>query len=209
MHAGTLPVNAQNALAKLGKSNIFTESYLAGGSALALHLGHRISVDLDFYTRKNVSVEDIPFQINRFGKFSVTILEPPHTVAGEFESIKLSLFRYDYPMIGKFSIFKNVKIASIEDIAAMKLSAISGRATKRDYVDLYFISRIYEVDKIIDFYIKKFGDTGNNIYVIMKALGFFEDAEGDEMPKMIKKVVWNEVKVFFSKETIRLAKKYI
>ena len=152
MHAGTLPVNAQNALAKLGKSNI---------------------------------------------------------VAGEFESIKLSLFRYDYPMIGKFSIFKNVKIASIEDIAAMKLSAISGRATKRDYVDLYFISRIYEVDKIIDFYIKKFGDTGNNIYVIMKALGFFEDAEGDEMPKMIKKVVWNEVKVFFSKETIRLAKKYI
>ena len=209
MHAGTLPVNAQNALAKLGKSNIFTESYLAGGSALALHLGHRISVDLDFYTRKNVSVEDIPFQINRFGKFSVTTLEPPHTVAGEFESIKLSLFRYDYPMIGKFSIFKNVKIASIEDIAAMKLSAISGRATKRDYVDLYFISRIYEVDKIIDFYIKKFGDTGNNIYVIMKALGFFEDAEGDEMPKMIKKVVWNEVKVFFSKETIRLAKKYI
>ncbi|OGG21172.1 hypothetical protein A3B48_03300 [Candidatus Gottesmanbacteria bacterium RIFCSPLOWO2_01_FULL_40_10] len=117
-------------MAKLGKSNIFTESYLAGGSALALHLGHRISVDLDFYTRKNVSVEDIPFQINRFGKFSVTILEPPHTVAGEFESIKLSLFRYDYPMIGKFSIFKNVKIASIEDIAAMS-SGIRGQMITR------------------------------------------------------------------------------
>ena len=130
MHAGTLPGNAQNALAKLGKSNIFTESYLAGGSALALHLGHRISVDLDFYTRKNVSVEDIPFQINRFGKFSVTILEPPHTVAGEFESIKLSLFRYDYPMIGKFSIFKNVKIASIEDVATMS-SGIRGQMITR------------------------------------------------------------------------------
>src|SRR3972149_3683694 len=209
MHAGTLPVNAQNALAKLGKSNIFTESYLAGGSALALHLGHRISVDLDFYTQKKILAKDLPVQLARIGKFTVSLLEPPHTILGEFEGTKLSLFRYDYPMIGKFSIFKNIKIAGVEDIAAMKLSAISGRATKRDYIDLYFITQKFTVETMIDLYVKKFGDTGNNLYVIIKALGFFEDAKEDNMPAMIKPVKWAEVQDFFAKESLRLAKKYL
>lgn len=209
MHAGTLPVNAQNALAKLGQSEIFTSCYLAGGSALALHLGHRKSVDLDFYTQKSILAKDIPVQLTKLGKFSVTLLEPPHTILGEFEGIKLSLFRYNYPLIGKFSIFKSIKVASVEDIAAMKLSAISGRATKRDYIDLYFITQKFTVETMIDLYVKKFGDTGNNLYVIIKALGFFEDAKEDNMPAMIKPVKWAEVQDFFAKESLRLAKKYL
>ena len=209
MHAGTLPVHAQDALAKLGKSKIFSSCYLAGGSALALYLGHRISVDLDFYTRDKILAGDIPPYLAKLGTFTISMLEPPHTIIGEFNRTKLSLFRYDYPMIGDFSLFNNIKIASTSDIAAMKLSAISGRATKRDYVDLYFLAMIYKTDEMIDFYIKKFGKLSNNIYVIVKALGFFQDAEDDVMPKMIEKVSWQEVKDFFAKETIRLARKWI
>lgn len=209
MHAGTLSDNAQNALAILGKSGFLKECHLAGGSALALHLGHRKSYDFDFYTRKKLLVEDIAFQLKKLGDFHTTLLEPPHTLLGEFQKVKFSLFRYDYPLIGPVSILKDISIASIQDIAAMKLSAITGRATKRDYIDLYFISKTYTIDQILDFYDKKFGNLGNNIYPIIKALGFFEDAEADQMPQMIKEVSWEKVKGFFLAETLHLTKKYL
>lgn len=209
MHAGTLSLHAQNALAKLGRSGILTSSYLAGGSALALHLGHRKSYDLDFYTRENLKAEDVASQISKIGKFEITLLEPPHTILGVFEGIKFSLFRYDYPLIGRITLFKSVAFVSREDIAAMKLSAITGRATKRDYIDLYFLAKLYSFDKMLKFYKKKFGKLGNNLYFIIKALGFFGDCENDEMPKMITPVSWEKVKDFFADQSMRLAHKYI
>lgn len=209
MFAGTLSVDAQNALVILGKSGILANSYLAGGSALALQLGHRKSYDFDFFTREKIRAEDIPPQLSRLGDFTTTLLEPPHTILGVFQGVKFSLFRYDYPMLKPYLQFQQVSMASMEDIAAMKLSAITGRATKRDYIDLYFISRKYSVEQQLKWYEKKFGELGNNLYVIIKALGFFEDAENDDVPQMIKKVGWAEVKEFFAAESMRLAKKYI
>lgn len=209
MHAGTLSVDAQDALAILGKSGILDNSYLAGGSALALQLGHRKSYDFDFYTRKKIRAEDLPPQLSRIGDFTTTYLEPPHTIIGVFRGVKFSLFRYDYPMLKQYIQFQQISMASIEDIAAMKLSAITGRATKRDYIDLYFISQKYSVDRQLDWYGKKFGKLGNNLYFIIKALGFFEDAESDNLPRMIKKISWDEVKNFFAEESMRLAKKHL
>jgi len=209
MHERTLSDNAQNALARLGKSEILKDCYLAGGSALALHLGHRKSFDFDFYTRKKLLVDEIAAELHRIGDFTTTLLEPPHTLLGDFQNVKFSLFRYDYPLIKSLIRFKNISLASKEDIGAMKLSAITGRATKRDYIDLYFLSRLYPLDKLLDFYIKKYGDLGNNIYSIIKALGFFEDAETDQMPRMIKEVSWEKVKEYFRDQTRLLAKKYL
>lgn len=209
MHAGTLSVDAQNALAILGRSGILKNSYLAGGSALALQLGHRKSYDFDFYTREKIHAEDIPPQLSRLGNFTTTDLEPPHTILGIFQGVKFSLFRYDYPMLKPYFQFEKISLASIPDIAAMKLSAITGRATKRDYIDLYFLTKKYPVEKLLKLYEKKFGKLGNNLYFIIKALGFFEDAESDDMPKMIKKVSWQEVKDFFASESLRLGRKYL
>ncbi len=207
MVPGTLSESAQAALAVLGTSEIIGKCYLAGGSALSLQLGHRKSYDFDFFTREKLQAQAIATHLADLGDFSTTLLEPPHTVMGEFNGVKFSLFRYDYPLIGQTVAFGGVTLASIEDIAAMKLTAIGGRATKRDYIDIYTISQQIPLDRQLDLYEKKFGDLGNNRYVIIKALGFFDDAEGDDIPRILDtSITWEKVKVFLSHESMRLAK---
>ena len=209
MFTGTLLQSAKDALAILGTSPILDDAYLAGGSALALHLGHRKSYDFDFYTPSSLRAEDIASQLSRLGIFTTTLLMPPHTLLGEFNGIKFSLFRYAYPMIQPLSAFQNIKIASLPDIAAMKLSAIGGRAVKRDYVDLYVLSHRHTFDEMFAWYEEKFGVLGNNLYVIIKALNYFDDAENDTMPEMVVSLTWDQVKEYLSSEAIRLARKYL
>ncbi len=208
MHAGALQKSAQAALAILSKSDILRRAYIAGGTALALQLGHRESYDFDFYTPQDIRAEDVVSHLATLGKFTTTLLEPPHTILGVFKGVKFSLFRYTYPLIKVPKHFLGVAIASLDDVACMKLSAICGRATKRDYVDIYTITKqIAPIEKQLGWYEKKFGPLGNNLYVIIKALGYFEDAEGDEMPRMLTPLTWDEVKTFLTAESIRLGKK--
>lgn len=210
MHAATLSLAAQSNLAILGKSGLLNQSYLAGGSALALHLGHRKSYDFDFYTRtKEFRAENFAAGLKKLGRFRTTLIEPPHTLLGEFRGVKFSIFYYDYPLIKPSSSFKNVAVASIADIAAMKLSAITGRATKRDYVDLYILGRRFSLEKMFGWYQKKFGVLGNNLYTLIKALGYFEDAESDTMPKMIHHASWDQAKKFLAAESLRLARRLL
>ena len=127
-----------------------------------------------------------------------------------FNEVKLSYFQYDYPLIGRLGKFLDVDIASVEDIAAMKMVAIMDRGTKRDFVDLYEImNRGRSTEDIFRYYDKKYNLLKENQYSIIRSLQYFDDAEDSEMPKMIKPVSWEEVKEFFAKETIRLARKYI
>lgn len=209
MYANTLPGATQDVLAVLGASHIFDNAYLAGGSALALRLGHRISYDFDFFIQKSILAQDVAAQLATIGNFTISLLEPPHTVLGIFNEVKLSLFRYTYPLIGKTDEFKGVHVASVADIAAMKLTAISGRATTRDYVDLYVITRTYPMEQLFTWYDQKFGKLGNNLYVLIRALGFMEDVNVDNMPQMLTPVSWLDVKSFFISESVRLGKKYL
>lgn len=206
MYAGTLSLHAQNALALLGKSAVMGDAYLVGGTALSLQLGHRRSYDFDFCTNKNLLSEDVAVSLAKIGTFTVELQAPPHTLLGEFEGVKFSLFRYDYPLLDPFLSYAGVQLASIRDIAAMKLTALCGRAKKRDYVDVYVISQRYPFEQQFSWYDKKFGVLGNNIYTIIKALGYFDDAEVDEMPEMSTPVDWEKVKSYLLSESLRLGK---
>ncbi len=206
MHAGTISIHAQDALGVLGKSGVLAKSYLAGGTALALHLGHRMSQDFDFYTKGQFSVEALATDLAKLKGFIQTDLIPPHTLIGTFQDVKFSLFRYDYPLIDTVKQFQHITIAGIKDIAAMKLTAICGRATKRDYIDLFILQKQFSFETMLSWYEQKFGPLGNNLYVIIKAIGFFNDAEDDSMPQMLIPLSWDEVKNFFAKESIRLGK---
>lgn len=209
MFAKTLSPTAQTALAILGKSGLLKEAYLAGGSALALHLGHRHSLDFDFFIRKHFKTKDVVERLMKLGKFEKSTLQSD-TILGNFNSVKFSLFYLEYPLIQKTKPFLNVSLASPADIAAMKIAALVDRGTKRDFIDLYFlIKEKYSLENMFNFYNKKYQKLSENIYSILKALKYFEDAEESEMPKMIKKVSWEEVKSFFEKEVIKLSKKYL
>ena len=211
MFTNTLSRNAQNALALLGENNILPpDTYLAGGSCLALQYGHRISVDFDFFTPHSFVGKKIIEKLKRIGIFILQETAEKNTLLGLFNSVKFSIFLYEYPLVSDYVLYNKIKLASPQDIAAMKLAAAMDRGTKKDFIDLFFLSKNgIGLDLALKYYDKKYQKLANNIYSIIKSLSYFDDAEKLEMPEMLEKINWEEVKTFFQQETLRLAKKYI
>lgn len=210
MFTKTLSGNAQNALALLGKSGCLPKkTYLAGGSALALHFGHRISVDFDFFTPNEFEADEVAKSLMTIGEFQMS-QKDDSTLLGVFEKVKFSLFIYQYPLIAKTTSFIDIEIANTQDIAAMKIAAVMDRGTKKDFIDLYFLAKQgISIDDALKLYNQKYNALANNLYSIITSLSYFDDAEGTEMPEMLIKIDWKAVKDFFKKEVIKLGTKYL
>jgi hypothetical protein len=205
MFSSTLLPHAQRALAILGKSGSLNDAYLAGGTALALHLGHRISVDFDFFTGNHFDFEKTRAALERVGNYQVD-REEIDTMLGWFNDVRFSLFWYKYPLIGPEEYYEGIRIASKEDIAAMKLLAITTRAAKKDYIDLFFLQKVMSFEEMFGYFGQKFGVNQNRNFSVVKALQFFDDAEDSEMPRMIVQTDWEIVKRVLYQEATRLAK---
>ncbi len=209
MFTKTLSKNAAAALALLGKSGILKDAYLAGGTACALQIDHRVSLDLDFFTEKEFPTEIVLKQLEQLPGFKLDETSK-WTILGSFPKVKFSYFYYQYPLIKKTSLFSGVSIASPEDIAAMKIDAICSRGTKRDFIDLYFlIKKKFTLSQILRFYDQKYQRLSNNIYHITRSLSYFADADPQKLPKMFIPVSWAEVKQFFQDQSLELARKRI
>ena len=205
MFEETLIKGAKENLALLGHSEFLKDAYLAGGTAVALQLGHRISVDFDFFTSKEFLPNSIAAELSNVGSFVVEQADRG-TILGEFEGIKFSLFMYQYPLIFFPLEYLSVKVADIRDIAAMKIDAIATRGAKRDFIDLFFVCKSgYRLSELLNFYNEKYGMLASNLLHIQKSLVFFNDAETDEMPRMLKDIEWEELKTFFEDEVKKLA----
>lgn len=205
MFTNTLSKNAAGALALLGNSGILENAYLAGGTACALQLGHRVSLDLDFFTNYEFNTDFVLDQLEKLPGFKLDETAK-WTILGSFPKVKFSYFYYRYPTIKKTVTFSKINLASLADIAAMKIDAVSSRGTKRDFIDLYFLTKKFSLEKILKFYDQKYGKLANNIVHIIRSLDYFGDADPQESPRMLKKVSWEEVKKFFQDQTIKLAK---
>ncbi|VVA43479.1 conserved hypothetical protein [Candidatus Roizmanbacteria bacterium] len=211
MFTTVLPKNAQATLALLGKSNVLPDkTYLAGGTALALQFGHRISIDFDFFTPSVFKGREIIEKLEKVGKFAFQESAEKNTLLGLFENVKFSLFKYDYPLIKPTINYLGIELVSPEDISAMKIAAIMDRGTIKDFIDVYFlIKKGITLDQSFDYYNKKYKALANNIYSIIRSLTYFDDADLKEMPEMVEKINWEEIKKFFEKETVRIAEKYL
>lgn len=209
MFAAVLSQTAQNALAILGKSGLLSQAYLAGGSALALHLGHRRSEDFDFFSLQEFSPDKLREALSGLGTFETTFAKGI-TLLGVFEGIKFSYFQYEYPLLSPLVSYSGVSIAHPRDIAAMKLAAIMDRGKKRDFVDLFMISHQgLSFDKVFQLYDQKFHALESNAFSLLRAMNYFDEADTTDMPEMLTPLTWDEVKKFFQNESMRLAKKYL
>jgi len=212
MFGRVLSESAEKSLALLGKSKILEFAYLAGGTAAALHLGHRYSYDFDFFT-------PIRFDGRLLVKKMLKLIpdfrikqQKERTIIGEIYETSFSLFYYEYPILYKLHNYRGIKVLDIKDIASMKISAIRDRGLKRDFIDLYFIcckEKILTVKKAIKLFNKKFNTHDENIITILMSLVYFDDAEDSEMPEMIKPVKWSEVKKYFVEEQRKITKELI
>ncbi len=206
MFEQVLPGNTKTILALLEKSEIMQKAYLAGGTALALQLGHRISYDLDFFTQEEFDEQMLLPEIEKIWDFQLEQIAW-RTILGKFKDVKFSIFYYQYPFLYTAKRFGMVNITDIRDIAAMKIAAIASRGTKRDFVDLYFICKeVVSLPEAIQLYDKKYKNLATTEMHIMKSLIFFEDAESENMPEMLKKVAWKDIKKFFESEVKKLIK---
>lgn len=206
MFTNTLSQNAARALALLGESEILKDGYLAGGTACALQIGHRVSLDLDFFTKIEFNTEIVLKSLEELPGFKLDKTDK-WTILGSFPKVKFSYFYYRYPLIKKTTNFSKIKIASLEDIAAMKIVAICDRGTKRDFIDLYFLAKKFSLEQILKFYDQKYHNLSNNFFHIMRSIDYFQDAELQKSPKMLTPITWIEVKEFFQNQAISLAKK--
>ena len=175
------------------------DARLAGGTALALQIGHRISRDLDFFTLNKFRIESVISQIRKTGQPFTVITETEGTLIMEVGGIRLSLFRYEYNFIEKPVRIQGIQLAGVIDIASMKVIAINQRGSKRDFVDLYFVLQEIPFHKIAENMVKRFGAERINPVHIGKSLVYFSDADTNPEPAYIKgrEVQWEHIRGFF------------
>jgi len=199
-----IDIKTKKVIEKLGERfPMIDYIYLAGGTGLALQIGHRKSYDLDFFIDREFEVDEvIDFLKNNFD--TQLEMSDKKTIKAQIDGVRFSLFYYDYPLLSKFEKFGKINLASIKDISAMKLVAITNRGAKRDFIDIYFISKIEDLEKLLNYYKKKYKKVKPNIYNVLKGLVYFDDADDEPMPRMIKGVSWDEVKEYFRDEVKRI-----
>ena len=198
-HPEVITSSTEQTLHHLSTASLLSDFYLAGGTGLALQLGHRISEDLDFFTTDLFNEDALIQRIQRMPDFSV-VAKAPSTLHANIQGTKVSFLGYAFPMLFPLTRFLEVHIADAGDIACMKISAIASRGTKRDFVDLYASAQRWGLAELLRLFDRKYAQTAYSQIHILKSLTFFEDAEKDPMPHLLTPVDWGEVKRFFLRE---------
>lgn len=172
-------------LAKLMNETALADFFLVGGTALALRLGHRKSIDLDMFTRSDIPVQELQNQLSAKYGFIETFREH-NTLKGEIDRVKIDLITYDYPFLQPLEKTKeNIRIASTPDIIVMKLSAITDHGTRmKDFVDIAFLSKHFTLKQMLDFYTSKY--TSVSAISVTKGLVYYKDIDFSVTVDLVK-----------------------
>ena len=193
LYLETVESSTLELLKKLQRLPVLEQTRLVGGTALALQLGHRKSIDLDFFGTVDCEAEYLRESIA--GIASLTILkESPHIHIYIVDGIKVDIVNYKYPWLDDVVLEQGLRLASVSDIAAMKITAIIGRGTKKDFIDIAFLLHHFSLEEILHFYAAKYNDS--SVFMAMKSLAYFGDAEADPMPDMFVNQSWQQVKAY-------------
>ena len=196
LHYETIIPETHSLLEKLSTLPVLEDARLVGGTALALQLGHRTSVDLDFFGRINADSEDLRNILREVGRVEVASVSKNINIFW-VNGVKVDMVNYPYPWLDLPIVEDGVRLASLNDIAAMKISAIVNRGTKKDFIDLYTLLQHFALDEILDMYSRKYSD--GSLFIVMKSLTYFDDAETDPMPNVLNDTTWETVKDFLRK----------
>jgi hypothetical protein len=193
-------------LSGFSQTEIGARFYLAGGTALSLHLGHRRSVDLDFFS----PTEDIP-TIRAVLEESLAAFHP--TLADSAwgnlvylaKDVRVGFYGYGFPLVAPLIEIENLRLASVEDIALMKLDALLSRAARKDFYDLYFICQKISLRQLFDLAPQKYPNVRDFEVQTVKRLVYFENAEADVDPILLQPVSWQAVKEFFIQQAKQIS----
>lgn len=187
IHSATLEL-----LTTLMAQEELKELRLVGGTSLALQYGHRQSIDLDFFGKPRVSQEDVLEMARRIGELKI-LNRTQSILQLVLNGVKVDVVDYScYDWMDSPVMEDGLVLASPKDIAALKVNAIEGRGTKKDFVDIYELLKHYSLSEILDFYSKKYPNY--SIFRALLSLTYFEDAENQAMPVMMFPESWESIK---------------
>lgn len=202
LHTETVEPSTLDLLRRLHRLPDLTSTRLVGGTALALHLGHRKSVDLDMFGTFDPIVS-----------YRKLLADAGHSVEGaengtvqslRVNNVKVDLVNYPYPWLDDAIEEGNIRLAGLRDIAAMKLSAVANRGRKKDFIDVARLLDVFSLDQMLSLYKEKF--SVSELSFPLRGLMYFDDAEEDPMPEMFdSNFTWENVK----KTVVAATRKYV
>ena len=208
MFFNTLPPEARELFTAVGKLEAVRGFYLAGGSAAALHLGHRVSVDLDFFGSEGFAPEVLTRELTTVGSLTIQ-QQDPNTLLGLLSNVRISFFGYPYPLIEASAAYEGIRVASLRDLGLMKCVAISQRGRKRDFVDLYYICEAgIALEELLKQMPRKYREVTYPSYHLLRSLTYFDDAENDPDPDMLIPWDWRAIRGYFETEALRLSQDF-
>ncbi len=188
-------------LKKIMSENTFSDFNLVGGTALALQKGHRNSIDIDLFGNAEIKPELFIEKLTELGQVKVT-QSTKNILITKINDIKVDFVSYNYPLLSEKIFIDNIRMLSTKDIAAMKLNAIAGRGSKKDFIDLYFLLNEFSIKDMLSFYEKKYND--GSVFMVQKSLTYFEDADAQLQPQMFLDFNWENCKQKIIEEVIKL-----
>ncbi|MFQ5718587.1 MAG: nucleotidyl transferase AbiEii/AbiGii toxin family protein [Acidobacteriota bacterium] len=205
MHPKVLSGTAWTLIRRIVGHGLLDGWVLAGGTGLALQLGHRHSEDLDLFRTETFDPQLLLQDLARLGKVVVQAAGPG-TLHAAVDGLRVSFLQAQAGFLYPGTTYRGMVIADPADIAVMKLVAIGGRGGRKDFVDLYFLLRNgVSLDGSLKMLKRRFRDIDHNEYHLRKSLVYFTDAESEPMPNMIRAVPWETMKETIVEEVRRLS----
>lgn len=193
----------------LRQQTFITDFYLAGGTALAVQIGHRLSTDLDWFSAHRTLLRVEREQIYR----TLQTSEQLQIVSEQDGMLSVRLFGTDvsfifqqHPLLQPTASYEGVQLASPTDIGLMKLAAINSRGTRRDFVDLYCLRETVFLEQLLALVPQKYANRPDFLAISARALAYYEDAEQQPMPRMYHDVRWEDVKAYCQGAARKLAR---
>ena len=212
-HWEALTSDTRDLFALLSHLKLTARFYLAGGTGLAIHFGHRLSADLDFFCEKTGAVNSQERAQLRQALDDPTlniVFDQDATFVANWHDVGVSFFRLNqYPLVKPTFIVKGIRLASVEEIGAMKLAAVIDRGTRRDLVDLYFILQHVSLESIFQVAAKKYARVRTFAASAVRGMAYFEDAEALPMPRMIDKTSWPKMRKFLESRALEAGRQHL
>lgn len=169
----------------------FNEFNLVGGTSLALQMGHRISIDIDLFGASEID-EDLFLEVlKKYGTVQV-IKKSKNILICSVNGIKVDFVNYQYRLLESPLLEENIRLVKKKDIAAMKVNAVAGRGSIKDFIDIYFLLNEFSINEMIGFYLQKYPDGSE--FMVRKSLTYFDDADNEEAPILFHDISWSEIK---------------